>query len=96
MRVFAATFAVIIVAGLSLLSQAHDVLNLVLPTHNENIFSGGSRVYYYVERDYKGEESNPWEAANMALCAMHRDSCQIVYQRFHEGSTSLPLSRRSW
>jgi len=37
-------------------------LDLVLPTDNDALFSGdGAAFYQYVERNYKGEKSTPWE-----------------------------------
>ena len=62
-------------------------LNLVLPTDNDALFSGGGPDFYqYIERDYHGEKSTPWEGGQYGFV---RDpvetSSGIVYTRFHEG-----------
>ncbi|MBX6325646.1 MAG: hypothetical protein IRY93_06385, partial [Chthoniobacterales bacterium] len=39
-----------------------SLLDLALPTDNDALFSGGGPAFYqYVERDYKGVKSTPWE-----------------------------------
>jgi len=62
-------------------------LNLVLPTDNDALFNGGGPDFYqYIERDYHGEKSTPWEGGQYGFV---RDpvetSSGIVYTRFHEG-----------
>src|SRR5947209_12776779 len=62
-------------------------LDLALPTDNDAIFSGGGPDFYqYIERDYRGEKSTPWEGGQYGFV---RDpvetSAGIVYTRFHEG-----------
>jgi murein DD-endopeptidase MepM/ murein hydrolase activator NlpD len=62
-------------------------LDLALPTDNDAIFHGGGPDFYqYVERDYHGEKSTPWEGGQYGFV---RDPVQtrigIVYTRFHEG-----------
>jgi len=40
----------------------HDRVDLVLPTDNDTLFSGGGPAFYqYIERTYKGVKSTPWE-----------------------------------
>lgn len=70
----------------SLVAQ-HDVVDLVLPTDNDALFhDGGPEFYQYVDRDYRGEKSTPWEGGQYGFV---RDPVQtaagIVYTRFHEG-----------
>ena len=70
-----------------LLVAQHDVVDLVLPTDNDALFHGGGPAFYqYVERDYHGEKSTPWEGGQYGFV---RDPVQtaagIVYSRFHEG-----------
>ena len=65
----------------------HDRLNLVLPTDNDALFSGGGPDFYqYVDRDYHGEKSTPWEGGQYGFV---RDpvptATGLVYTRFHEG-----------
>src|SRR6058998_2322260 len=68
---------------------------LALPTDNDAIFRGGGPDFYqYVERDYHGEKSTPWEGGQYGFV---RDpvetSAGIVYTRFHEGIDILALRR---
>jgi len=86
MRWFAAAFALIIIAGSRMMAQSQP-LDLVLPTDNDALFAGlGPAFYQYIERDYKGEKSYPWEGGQYGFV---RDpvetSAGIVYTRFHEG-----------
>src|SRR5207244_12897778 len=62
-------------------------VDLALPTDNDAIFRGGGPDFYqYIERDYHGEKSTPWEGGQYGFV---RDpvetSSGIVYTRFHEG-----------
>ncbi len=87
MRSFAGAVVLLVFATLAALGQDHDRLNLVLPTDNGALFSGdGPAFYQYIERDYKGEMSNPWEGGQYGFV---RDpietSAGMVYRRFHEG-----------
>jgi len=70
------------------------VLDLVLPTDNDALFSGGPAFYQYIERDFKGVKSTPWEGGQYGFV---RDpietSAGIVYTRFHEGIDIKPLRR---
>jgi murein DD-endopeptidase MepM/ murein hydrolase activator NlpD len=70
-------------------------LDLVLPTGNDALLRGdGPAFYQYVERDYQGEKSTPWEGGQYGFV---RDPVQtsagIVYTRFHEGIDIKPLQR---
>jgi murein DD-endopeptidase MepM/ murein hydrolase activator NlpD len=60
---------------------------LVLPTDNDALFHGGGPAFYqYIERDYNGQKSTPWEGGQYGFV---RDPVEtaagIVYTRFHEG-----------
>lgn len=62
-------------------------LDLVLPTDNDALFSGGGPAFYqYVERTYKGVKSTPWEGGQYGFV---RDPIEtpggMVFTRFHEG-----------
>ena len=75
--------------------QAHDVVDLALPTDNDALFRGGGPEFYqYIERDYHGEKSTPWEGGQYGFV---RDPVQtaagIVYTRFHEGMDIRCLNR---
>ena len=70
-------------------------VDLALPTDNDAIFhGGGSDFYQYIERDYHGEKSTPWEGGQYGFV---RDPEQtragVVYTRFHEGIDIRPLHR---
>jgi murein DD-endopeptidase MepM/ murein hydrolase activator NlpD len=72
-----------------------DVVDLVLPTENDALFRGGGPEFYqYIERDYHGVKSTPWEGGQYGFV---RDPMQtaagIVYTRFHEGVDIRPLQR---
>src|SRR5262252_1293580 len=65
----------------------NQALDLVLPTDNDALFSGdGPAFYQYIERDYKGVKSTPWEGGQYGFV---RDPIEtpagIIFTRFHEG-----------
>ena len=70
-------------------------LDLVLPTDNDALFSGdGAAFYQYVERDYKGVKSTPWEGGKYGFVRDPTDTAGgVVYTRFHEGIDIRPLHR---
>ena len=68
---------------------------LDLPTDNDALFSGdGPAFYQYIDRNYKGVKSTPWEGGQYGFV---RDpietSAGIVYTRFHEGIDIRALHR---
>src|SRR5437016_9421878 len=73
----------------------NQVLDLALPTDNDAIFSGdGPAFYQYVERNYKGAKSTPWEGGQYGFVRDPTDTAGgIVYTRFHEGVDIRPLHR---
>src|SRR5256886_3612821 len=96
MRSFAAVVSLFLLSHFSMMAQTErSVLDLVLPTDNDALFSGGGRAFYqYIERDFKGVESTPWEGGQYGFV---RDpvetSAGIVCTRFHEGIDIRPLLR---
>src|SRR5438874_2647122 len=96
MRLFAAAGALVILSHFSMMAQTErSVLDLVLPTDNDALFFGnGPTFYQYVERDFKGVNSTPWEGGQYGFV---RDpvetSAGVVYTRFHEGIDVEPLRR---
>src|SRR5437773_3387138 len=72
-----------------------QVLDLVLPTDNDGLFSGdGAAFYQYVERNYKGVKSTPWEGGRYGFVRDPTDTAGgLVYTRFHEGIDIRPLHR---
>ena len=97
MRFFLATLlAPLLLVQLAAIAQTETpVVDLALPTDNEAIFHGGGPDFYqYIERDYHGEKSTPWEGGQYGFV---RDPEQtgsgIVYTRFHEGVDIRSLHR---
>ena len=85
MRWLAAAIALIII-GSATVAQSQP-LDLVLPTDNDALFSDlGPAFYQYIERDYKGEKSYPWEGGQYGFVRDPVETAEgIVYTRFHEG-----------
>ncbi|MEP7015955.1 MAG: M23 family metallopeptidase [Verrucomicrobiota bacterium] len=87
MRSFIAAVAIILLIGKSNLSGESQALDLILPTDNDALFADlGPAFYQYIEREYKGEKSYPWEGGQYGFV---RDPVEtaagLVYTRFHEG-----------
>jgi len=89
MRLFAAAIVLAIFSSIAMRTQsAQDhALDLVLPTDNDALFSGdGPAFYQYVERNYKGMKSTPWEGGKYGFVRDPTDTPGgVVYTRFHEG-----------
>jgi murein DD-endopeptidase MepM/ murein hydrolase activator NlpD len=73
----------------------NQILDLVLPTDNDALFSGGGAAFYqYIERNYKGVKSTPWEGGQYGFVRDPTDTAGgVVYTRFHEGIDIRPLHR---
>jgi murein DD-endopeptidase MepM/ murein hydrolase activator NlpD len=85
-RCFAMALVFLLCSQTLLLAQDKPI-DLVLPTDNDALFHGGGAAFYqYVNRDYKGVKSTPWEGGQYGFV---RDPMQtadgLVYTRFHEG-----------
>ena len=70
-------------------------LDLALPTDNDALLRGnGPEFYQYIERDFQGVKSTPWEGGQYGFV---RDPVETpagtVYTRFHEGMDIRPLQR---
>ncbi len=76
------------------LSRA-EPLNLVFPTDNDALLRGdGPAFYQYIDRDYQGEHSTPWEGGRHGFVRNPRaTSGGNVYTRLHEGIDIKPLQR---
>ncbi|MEY2557060.1 MAG: hypothetical protein QOE34_485 [Verrucomicrobiota bacterium] len=72
-----------------------EPLNLALPTENDAIFRGdGAEFYQYIERNYQGVKSTPWEGGRYGFVRNPVETAAgIVYTRFHEGIDIRPLQR---
>lgn len=91
-----AGFAVLMaLIGLPIVAQTQTPLNLVLPTENDAIFRGdGEAFYQYIERDYQGVKSTPWEGGRYGFVRNPVETGSgIVYTRLHEGIDIRPLQR---
>src|SRR6266516_3774139 len=83
---FATAFLAFLLVCCTMTAQ-NQIVDLVLPTDNNALFSGGgSALYQYIERNYKGVKSTPWEGGQYGFV---RDpvetSAATIYTRFHEG-----------
>src|SRR5437762_8261835 len=89
MRLFAAAIVIAIFLSIAMRAQPaqEQALDLVLPTDNDALFSGdGSAFYQYIERDYKGVKSTPWEGGQYGFVRDPKSTAgSVVYTRFHEG-----------
>ena len=76
-------------------SSRAEPLNLVLPTDNDALLRGdGPAFYQYIDRDYHGEKSTPWEGGRYGFVRNPVEtSAGIIYTRLHEGMDIKPLQR---
>jgi murein DD-endopeptidase MepM/ murein hydrolase activator NlpD len=72
-----------------------EIVDLALPTNNDALFRGdGPGFYQYIERDYLGEKSKPWEGGQYGFVRDPKETgAGIVYTRFHEGIDIRALQR---
>src|SRR3954464_11150173 len=72
-----------------------EPLNIVLPTDNDALLRGdGPAFYQYIDRDYRGEKSTPWEGGRYGFVRNPVEtSAGIIYTRLHEGMDIKPLQR---
>ena len=88
--------AIVFLSGLlAIAASGAESLNLVLPTDNDALFRGdGPEFYQYIERDYHGEKSTPWEGGRYGFVRNPVEtSAGIIYTRLHEGIDIRPLQR---
>src|SRR6267143_4794524 len=80
-------FALLFSAPMTMQTAQNQVLDLVLPTDNDALFSGdGPAFYQYVDRDYNGAKSAPWEGGQYGFVRDPKGTGGgVVYTRFHEG-----------
>jgi murein DD-endopeptidase MepM/ murein hydrolase activator NlpD len=73
----------------------NETLDLILPTDNDALFHGGGPAFYqYIERDYKGQKSTPWEGGQYGFVRDPVETADgMVYTRFHEGIDIRCLNR---
>ena len=87
--------AALLLSLIAIASSRAEPLNLVLPTDNDALLRGdGPAFYQYIERDYHGEKSTPWEGGRYGFVRNPvATSAGIIYTRLHEGMDIKPLQR---
>jgi len=97
MRLFSAAAVLAFLLSISMAARTaqSQALNLVLPTDNDALFAGdGAEFYQYVERNYKGTKSTPWEGGRYGFVRDPTDTAGgFVFTRFHEGIDIRSLHR---
>src|SRR5260370_18247546 len=98
MRLFGAAVSLLAFSHFSIMAQTDRiVVDLALPTANDALFSGnGPGFYQYVERNFKGVKSTPWEGGQYGF--LHdpvETSAGDVSTRFHEVNDVKPLPRHA-
>lgn len=85
----------VLISIAAIAGSAAEPLNLVLPTDNDALLRGdGPGFYQYIERDYHGEKSTPWEGGRYGFVRNPVEtSAGIIYTRLHEGIDIKPLQR---
>jgi len=70
-------------------------IDLRLPTENHHLFTGEpERFYMYVDRNFEGQASQPWEAGSFGFVrTAMRKGDQVLLTKFHEGIDILPIKR---
>src|ERR1700722_8053850 len=70
---------------------------MILPTENDGLFTGNfAEFFQYVQRDFDGQVSQPWEGGQYGFVRdPRRFGSQVIYTRFHEGIDIRPLHRDS-
>ncbi len=68
---------------------------LILPTENNALYhEDGPSFYQYVERDFQGRKSKPWQGGQYGFVRNPRETAAgIVFSRFHEGIDIRPVRR---
>ncbi len=70
-------------------------LDLRLPTENAHLFTGElDRFYMYVDRNFEGQQTKPWEAGSFGFVRTAiRVNDQVLLTKFHEGIDISPIKR---
>jgi murein DD-endopeptidase MepM/ murein hydrolase activator NlpD len=84
-----------IAISLTLAPGPAAALDLALPTDNDAIFRGeGAEFYQYIERNYKGVKSTPWEGGRYGFVRNPVETATgLMFSRLHEGIDIRPLQR---
>src|SRR5215211_4617948 len=83
----AVALALLLSAPMTIQTAQNQLLDIVLPTDNDALFSGdGPAFYQSVDRDYDGVKSTPWEGGQYGFVRDPKSTGGgVVYTRFHEG-----------
>jgi murein DD-endopeptidase MepM/ murein hydrolase activator NlpD len=70
-------------------------IDLRLPTENHHLFTGElDRFYMYVDRNFEGVASQPWEAGSFGFVRTAvRINGEVILTKFHEGIDIAPIKR---
>ncbi|GAA5118802.1 M23 family metallopeptidase [Luteolibacter yonseiensis] len=70
-------------------------IDLRLPTENHHLFTGEmDRFYMYVDRNFEGQQTKPWEAGSFGLVRTAiRVNGEVLLTKFHEGIDISPVKR---
>jgi hypothetical protein len=70
---------------------------LILPTENDGLLTGNfGEFYQYVQRDFEGQVSQPWQGGQYGFVRdPRRVGSEVIYTRFHEGIDIRPLHREA-
>ncbi len=83
----------ILLLSLALCGVAH-AQSLQLPTDNHALFNDPSAFFQFVDRDFEGARTTPWEGGQFGFVRdPRRIGKSIAYARFHEGLDIKPLAR---
>ena len=76
-------------------STASVPMVLVLPTDNNSLFKGDlPNFYMFVDRNFEGEKTTPWEAGQYGFVRNSvRVGSEVTYTHFHEGMDVAPVKR---
>lgn len=78
----------------SLLTGVLPAQQLQLPTVNHALFDAPAEFFQFVDRDFEGAKTTPWEGGQFGFVRdPRRIGGRIAYARFHEGLDIKPLQR---
>lgn len=78
----------------ALLAGVAPAQPLLLPTDNRALFDDPPAFFQFVDRDFEGEKTTPWEGGQFGFVRdPRRIGKSIAYARFHEGLDIKPLQR---
>lgn len=79
---------------LCLLTGAVTAQQLQLPTANRALFDAPAEFFQFVDRNFDGAKTTPWEGGQFGFVRdPRRIGSRIAYARFHEGLDIKPLQR---